>query len=497
MMALVALLSVFTVNCGRDKETDKPDVTDNASLRFIHASPDVPEVDIYADDLETPLVSGVKYGDTTNYLPLAASSHVFHFRPAGGGAELPPLFSSAAIRLESSKPMNAVITGLLEEGSLDKSLRILPLVEDFAPSAPGMIRIRILHAGVDAPTLGIDLDGDGAPEVREFARFEDSGIAGLELEANKPLSIALTIDGTPSAAFSLPPQPEETELLVVVTGLRSIPPRLEKGLMLFVTNEAGRVGLIQQDPQVYVMNATELPEELEVFLGENEQAEAISFGELSSVIHVRPGSDTLAFFPSAPTSNRPSGAPLLAYPASELEMGERYLFVVTSRPSSSIEPAPEFRLLTLPESFAVDEENPRFQFVHAAPSLSAVDVSPLDTQRLMPAELEINDLAYTQASAPEGLPLPTVEFTLGVRLADNVSEEPMTEFYIGPGPLTAGGVFGVLATQNETQKRLILVNTRESPWTAQVLDPNDSESLSYHEDSSAEQIRAREQARAR
>ncbi len=52
-------------------------------LRVVHGSPDAPAVDVYAAGGESPLVSALEFGDSSNYLPLPAGSYSLEVRPAG------------------------------------------------------------------------------------------------------------------------------------------------------------------------------------------------------------------------------------------------------------------------------------------------------------------------------------------------------------------------------------------------------------------------------
>src|SRR4051794_13763919 len=48
---------------------------DTSRLRVVHASPDAPRVDVYAEGVVDPIVKGIAYGDTSATLDLPAGTY--------------------------------------------------------------------------------------------------------------------------------------------------------------------------------------------------------------------------------------------------------------------------------------------------------------------------------------------------------------------------------------------------------------------------------------
>src|SRR5262249_2961070 len=119
-----------------------------SQLRFIHASPGLQAVGVYVDDQTQPLFTSVAYGRTTEEHAVSSSSStlVLRLRRAGSPRELPPLLSSQSIPLGEGAHVTAVAAGLSGASTSEAALRILPVLESFAQPAPGMVRVRILHA---------------------------------------------------------------------------------------------------------------------------------------------------------------------------------------------------------------------------------------------------------------------------------------------------------------------------------------------------------------
>jgi hypothetical protein len=454
------------------------DEDEQARVRFIHASPDVPAVDVYASEREQPLFTNVTYGMSTEEIDYPASTLTLQLRPAGGGSELPPLVSGQPYALEENAQISFVAAGARGASTSEESSRILPIRESFTPPAPGRFRVRFLHAGTDAPTLDIDVDGNGTAEVRELERFTDSGEAGLELPAQTSLRFQVRSEDprTEALGFTLPPLPEDSRVLVVLTGLVSLAPRMETGVSLVVAGTEGLRALIRPDPVVYVLNASEEAGPLDIFLASEERASELGFGALSPPILVHPGVAPLDVFPAAPTSRRPGVPALLSQSTAELESGERYLLVATGIPGSPENDRSAFVMTPYAEAFAPDSAQARLRFIHASVSTPVVDAAPLDGNPLLPVEVPFNDVAYTQTSAPEGAPIPSIDLALGVRPADQDTGAAPTRFEIVPAPVPGEGLFGVLAGTfrggDASQLRLLLVSTTATPWSVEVSTPN-------------------------
>ncbi|WPB76784.1 DUF4397 domain-containing protein [Archangium violaceum] len=463
--ALIAL-----AGCGDDEELPQ--------LRFIHASPDMPAVDVYVNELAQPLFTNVSYGMTTESTRFPTSPLTLHLRPAGSGLESPPLLSSQPLETEKDAQVSFVAAGEQGSSTSEASSRILPIQEDFAPPAPGMIRVRIVHTGTDAPTLNIDMNDDNSIEVKELERFTDSGAAGLELPAQIPVHFRVRSEDprTEALGFTLQPLPEGSTVLVVATGLLATASRTETGFSLIVADTQGLEARVMPDPVVYVLNASEEAGPLDVFLVNEEQADALGFGALSSPILISPGVTTLDVFAAAPTSLRPAIPALFSHSTAELKSGELYLLVATGTPSSSENDRSDFTLTSYAEEFTQDSDQARLSFIHASASAPVMDAAPLDGSPLLPRDVPFNDVAYTQASVPEGVPIPSLELTLGVQPATETTGAEPTRFEITPAPLPGEGLFGVLAgtfrSGDTSQLSLVLVSTATSPWSVEVLPPS-------------------------
>lgn len=107
-VAAVGLLADITPLVLLDDNSDP--AAGEAKLRFVHASPDAPAVDIYADGAGV-IVPNASFKDASGYLGLAAGTYDLEVRAAGTetvALDLP------GITLEEGKTYTAFAVGLLE-----------------------------------------------------------------------------------------------------------------------------------------------------------------------------------------------------------------------------------------------------------------------------------------------------------------------------------------------------------------------------------------------
>ncbi|MBZ4413868.1 DUF4397 domain-containing protein [Myxococcus sp. XM-1-1-1] len=474
-LALAATLSAL-VGCGDDDETP-PDPTPStqAKLRVVHASPDAPAVDIYAEGNSTPLFTNVRYGDTTSYATVPTGTYNVQVRAAGSAATSAPVYSTGPLTLTKDQSVSAVAAGLLTATDSASGFRVLPLTEGFGAPAEGRARVRIVHAGADAPTVALDVGDDGSSEITSLARFQDTGAAGVELPSGQSLQVGVrTTDNQKVTSFTVPALPSRGEVFVIATGRLSEKAHAPAGFGLL----AAGVGLVRQNPVVYALHASPDAPSVDVFVGNAELVDDLNFGELSAPIQVPPGSYTLDFFASASGSTRPSGAPAASRPTPALVAGERYLVLASGflSPAADDPADSTFELLAFTEGFTPDTDSLRLRVVHASPDAPVVDVSPVENG-VVPASAAFDDLPYRLATSVEGRELPGAQLLVGVAAANSADRSPVARFQLDTSAFLGRGVFAVAAgalspsTGSEAALRLVLVDTSTTPWSALNVHP--------------------------
>lgn len=449
-------------------------VSPTARLRLIHASPDAPPVDVYANEQTTPLLADVEYGETTPYATVPSGTYRFTVRTAGAPADSAPLFTTEVLYLDPDDAMTAVAVGRLDLGDATERFHLIPLEETFGPADPGTARVRILHAGADAPMVALDVGDDGTVEVQRLARFSATDPRGLSLPAGAPVQLGVRVGERRLTAFTVPALPEGAQVFLVATGLLSESSRGDAGFALLAANRDATIGFVRQNPEVYVLHASPDAPAVDVFLGDTELADGLGFGGLSQTLQLPPGRYTLDVFPHEAGAWRPATAPLSSEQTEDLEPGRRYL--VTA--AGFLAPRPDTRgltLLTVAEAFPSDAGHARLRLVHASPDSPRVDVGPLESERV-PTSAAFDDMEFGMASSPPGLPLAPGPSTLGVAPADAVEHEPMFSFQVQPEPFLGRGLFAVAAGAEQPAPgqqgfQLLLVDTTSTPWMVRALLP--------------------------
>ncbi len=131
-------------------------------VRAIHASPDAPAVDVWADGKLA--FTNATFKAITPYASLTAGAHQFQVVPAG---KTTPAVISATLTLAADKDYSIAAVG--------KLANIAPLVleDNNAAPAAGKAHIRFVHASPDAPA--VDIAVKGGPVIFSNIAFKGVG----------------------------------------------------------------------------------------------------------------------------------------------------------------------------------------------------------------------------------------------------------------------------------------------------------------------------------
>jgi hypothetical protein len=342
----------------------------------------------------------------------------------------------------------------------DDQFRVIPLVENFDDGGGNAI-VRIVHASPDAPTVAIDVGNDEQPEIASLARFAETGEAGVPLPAGEQLQIAIWA-GSPLArvtVFTTPALPPGAELFVIATGLLADLPREESGFSLLAVGPTGSIGFIRQNPVVFALHGSPDAPAVDIFAGQVELVDNLSFGEMSGAIQVPPGSYDLDF------RAHDNGSVAASVTTPELTAGQRYLAVATGFLNDQ-----SFTLLPLVDELALTDPASRIRVLHASPDAPAVDVGTVNGSGAFTPVPDYTNVSYTESSVSAGTSIPVASLTLGV--APTGSDNPVASFEV----TTAGGLrafavaAGSLQGTGETF-RLLVVNASVFPWEAAEVLP--------------------------
>jgi hypothetical protein len=127
-----------------------------AEVRFVHASPDAPAVDITLTD-GTILFGGVPFGEAGSTIPVGAGSYDLQVRAAGTSTVV---LSFGDVALAANTNYTVYAIGQLGDGTLDAIVSIDAPGTGAATADldPATSEVRVAHLSPDAPAVDIYLD---------------------------------------------------------------------------------------------------------------------------------------------------------------------------------------------------------------------------------------------------------------------------------------------------------------------------------------------------
>ena len=162
-------------------------------VRVIHASPDAPAVDIYANGAK--VLSNVPFKASSGYLSVPAGAYNFRVYPAGANAATTPSVLSIDATVQSGVDYTVMAVDRLSQ------IKGRVYVDDNRAPASGKAHINVIHAGPDAPA--VDVAVKGGPVLVSGAAFGDkagplpvdAGTYDLEVRPAGTTQIALAVPG--------------------------------------------------------------------------------------------------------------------------------------------------------------------------------------------------------------------------------------------------------------------------------------------------------------
>jgi hypothetical protein len=152
--ALVAMLGVSGVSADSHQ----------AKVRIVHASPDAPAVDVWVNG--EVAISGLAFGEATDYVMLEGGDYDVAVTPAGGAAA--DAVIEATLTLENGTAYTVAAVGQVA------NIEPLVLVDNLGAPAMGKAHVRVVHASPDAPAVDVAVAG-GPVLIEDLAFKSDSG----------------------------------------------------------------------------------------------------------------------------------------------------------------------------------------------------------------------------------------------------------------------------------------------------------------------------------
>jgi hypothetical protein len=127
----------------------------NPVVYALHASPDAPEVDIFAADAE--LAGGLSFGELSGPIQVPPGMYTLDFFATASGDRRPagaPAASGATPELAAGERYLVVASGFIAPRGNASGFTLLPFPEAFAED-PDNARVRVVHAAPDAPPVDV------------------------------------------------------------------------------------------------------------------------------------------------------------------------------------------------------------------------------------------------------------------------------------------------------------------------------------------------------
>lgn len=181
------LLAAAAVGCG-----DSFDPAAEGRLRFVHASPDAPNVDILIDgDRE---VSDLEYTESSDYINVDAGSRAVRVEPVN---------SNDAV-ISASLPVVAGTDYTILAANLVASIEPIVLTDNNTAPAAGNIKLRLVHGAPSAPDVDIYITAPNANIDNATPQLANvpfgAASAYLEVPAGT-YQVRITLAGTKTVAI--------------------------------------------------------------------------------------------------------------------------------------------------------------------------------------------------------------------------------------------------------------------------------------------------------
>jgi hypothetical protein len=190
---LVAGVALAAVAIGFAAFAPGAGAQEDARVRVIHASPDAPNVDVYANGNE--ILSDVPFKTASDYLSVPGGTYEVEVFAAGADPEADAAVITASLPLEAGSAYTVVAVGEVAE------IQGVVFEDDLSAAAAGEARVRVIHASPDAPAVDVAVTGGPVlfgnlsfPNASDAADVA-AGSYDLEVRPAGSTDVALAVPG--------------------------------------------------------------------------------------------------------------------------------------------------------------------------------------------------------------------------------------------------------------------------------------------------------------
>lgn len=363
---------------------------ETSQLRFLHAVPGLPDVDVYLDG--ALVAPGVSYAEATPHLTVTAGAHQVTLRQAGSGAE------GAALAEVSANVLPALAFALVVQGTAETVDAFL--YEDILDEiAPGMARLTAINAIADSPAAGLDvLNASGGPLLQGVGYGVQYGTININ-SGMQDLAIVPAGGSLDGAITSVGQVDLQSSVLYTLVALGTLDGDVEPTSLVLATPVKGAADSVR----VRIAHGSPDAPAVDVYANDVLLVPSLGLGEMSEHIALPAGDYTLGL---RAAGSPPADEPVVSSDIT-LDAGTPAVTVVALGELSD----GSLALQSFPDNVAdITAENARIAVINAVPGATAsVTVNDPDGTALA------TDLAVgTQAEAVD---VPAGEYLLSVNVA--------------------------------------------------------------------------------
>ena len=265
---------------------------DTSRVRFLHAVPGAPNVDVYLDGSLT--VAGLSYGSVTPHLTVAAGNHQVSLRQAGSDPSAGALLE-VAVPLAADLAFTVVAQGTLDtvEGALYED--ILDELE------PGLARLTAINAIADAPALDV-LTTSGGPLLQGVSYGAQFGTVNIPT-SEQDLVVVPAGGAVESAIATVGPVSLTSGVLYTIVALGTLDGDVLPSALVMATPVNGTADSVR----VRIAHGSPDAPEVDVYANDVFIAPSLELGEMTPHIALPAGAYTISL--------RPAGSPIADEPA--------------------------------------------------------------------------------------------------------------------------------------------------------------------------------------
>ncbi len=452
-------------------------VEDEAQVRLMHASPDLPPVDVYLD--EVSLAANLAYRTASAWTTQRAATYQLRLLPAGEPDATPILIKQIALRADET-------ASLVLLGTQDR-LRIAAIAEDLSPTPVNAARLIFVNAAPDTVSVRVSTYSGEIPGLRPVP----FGAASRPLAYHAGIAAFVVETGSADSPREIDLLPERewragTVYAVIITDTPNAPPvvlETETGVGDTILAAEGVVPLDSAPPSAsgWGPGARVFAVRLVNALADETPVDFVADGALlfESVI---PGTATAYHDLGAPPDRleirqAANGAALFNEAMSLPPAPEGTyltLYVYRERDAVRLQAAPD-RALTVPDGYAL------LRVFHAAPDAPALRVVRAPAPTPSPTPPASPDAPTATSPPPEYVPPASEEEEAAARAPDILLDS--TDFGMTVDP--------VLVPAGSADLRIVeRVSVQEVGALAVTLAPRTAYELILLPDGSGQGVRA-------